>query len=152
MTTTQPQPLDRAKPEVTADPLWIRSSLCVGGECVQARIAGPYVLVRDTKLVASPVQHWTRDLWTALLDAIRANAVHAAVDRDAGSGTVWLGLDSRYHPTLTFTADEWATFEAAVRDGEFNLDTMDGPQPPPSPDETSHPPATTSNAPKVSDS
>ena len=53
-------------------PEWRRSSLCVNAGCVEIGTVGGQVLVRDSKLAASPVLTYTRDEWRAFLAGVKA--------------------------------------------------------------------------------
>jgi len=109
---------------------WSRSSHCSTGACVEVRRVGQVVQVQDSKLplsIGGFAQDWSAPEWSGLLAAIRANAAHPAVDVMPG-GSVWLGFQhSGRHEILRFDLDEWSTFVAGVKDGEFDFDKLSGP-------------------------
>ena len=55
-----------------SEPVWLRSSKCLGGECVEVMILDDGAAVRDAKNPDGGVLRFDRDAWTAFLDDIRA--------------------------------------------------------------------------------
>jgi hypothetical protein len=54
------------------DQTWTKSSFSDDGGCVQWRLSGRDVLVRDSKDPAGPVLRFSAREWSAFLDAVRA--------------------------------------------------------------------------------
>lgn len=48
---------------------WIKSTLCVGGDCAEVAHTGAEVLLRDSKTTATIVV--SRPAWQAFLDGVR---------------------------------------------------------------------------------
>lgn len=120
---------------------WVRSSRCVGGDCLEARRVGRVVVVRDSKLGDLCQQTWEPWEWADLLDAIIVGGPVADGDGpsflyghstiDVFGDKVVLGSldeDGRYEP-LTFTYEEWNAFVAGVLAGEFDFDKLPTPGP-----------------------
>jgi len=57
---------------------WVRSSRCVGGDCVEVRITPDGVAVRDSKDVAAGVLTFEAGAWSAFLADIREGGFDAA--------------------------------------------------------------------------
>jgi len=57
-----------------ADRDWCRSSYCTGpdGTCVEVAVAGPYVLVRDSKNPQGTVLRFSFDEWRAFVRGVVA--------------------------------------------------------------------------------
>ncbi len=59
---------------MTQNAAWRRSTRCSTGACVEIA-TGDTVLVRDSKLQASPVLEFDAAAWRGLLDDIRSGAI-----------------------------------------------------------------------------
>lgn len=51
--------------------MWIKSSRCHVGGCVEATRDGDEILVRDSKTPDGPILHFTPAEWDAFLDGIK---------------------------------------------------------------------------------
>lgn len=59
---------------------WIRSSFCDFGNCVEARLSGDTVSVRDSKDPDGTVLTFTVDEWTAFLQGVRAGEFDPVIE------------------------------------------------------------------------
>lgn len=66
---------DRGKMDLLQQPspsAWRRSSRCAGGDCVEIRIAGGEVAMRDSKHPDAAILQFSGDGWQAFVAAVRA--------------------------------------------------------------------------------
>jgi hypothetical protein len=55
-----------------SQPAWRRSSRCAGGDCVEIRIAGKEVAMRDSKSPDAVILQFSGEEWQAFVAAVRA--------------------------------------------------------------------------------
>lgn len=108
----------------------VRSSYCVGGDCVTVSVGpGRCVMVWNSQRPLD-VQVWEPSDWDDLLRAITGRHAysHSRVAATA-IGTRWVDLlrASKDEPPLFFTRKEWEAFVAGVLAGEFNYDKLCSP-------------------------
>jgi hypothetical protein len=51
--------------------VWVKSSLCANGDCVEVALIGEQVLVRESKNPSSPVLRFELNEWMAFLSGVR---------------------------------------------------------------------------------
>lgn len=51
--------------------VWVKSSLCANGDCVEVAFDGEQVLVRESKNPSRPALRFEFDEWTAFLGGVR---------------------------------------------------------------------------------
>jgi hypothetical protein len=102
--------------------VWVRSSRCIDGSCVEVRAEDDLVYVRYSKDPDGGAIVYTREQWQRVLDAVRADEWLDDVDESqwlpgAYGSVVWRGEG----PTLWFTRAEIAAFVEGAKRGEFDL-------------------------------
>lgn len=111
-------------------PNWRKSSFCNGASsCVEVAHEGGHVLVRDSKLDASPVIRFTVGEWWSYLAATKTRQLGTYVGPVllAGSGGEWrFWREPEYRPGLLFDQAEVDAFAAGVRAGDFDPDVLAG--------------------------
>lgn len=103
---------------------WRRHSKCSAGNCVEVNLGASLVLVRDSKLLSSPVGspiiEVGRSCWehflSELSQAETATIPCLQTERLANGDVVM----SSGEISLTFDDQEWSAFLQGVRAGEFD--------------------------------
>lgn len=62
---------DRMLQSSNDNPVWVKSSLCANGDCVEVALVGEQVLVRESKDPSSPELRFKLDQWIAFLGGVR---------------------------------------------------------------------------------
>ena len=100
--------------------MWIKAGRCVGGDCVEVRLNGNLVEVRDSKLGDdSPVLTFDERAWRLTLSAITQFASSPGMFTGP-DGVTW----QRDGAELRFTWAEFDRFVAGVKDGGFDVDRL----------------------------
>jgi hypothetical protein len=104
--------------------VWVRSSRCIDGSCVEVRAEDDLVYVRDSKDPDGGAIVYTREQWQRVLDAVREDEWVDAVAGcttwvDAADGSIaWIGGDGSI---LWFIREEIDAFVQGAKRGEFDL-------------------------------
>jgi predicted secreted Zn-dependent protease len=61
---------------------WRRSGFCANSGCVEVGMKGSQVVVRDSKLLSSPVLAYTVDEWRAFVAGVKAGHFDDLCDLD----------------------------------------------------------------------
>lgn len=118
--------LCRDQGESGGDPMttWIRSTRCVGGDCVEATYRDGCVLVRDSKQPDGPHLAFSPTEWAAILSMLIRGETPFEIARLPDGAAVWTGRTDGRLVLLTFDGDEWATFVEAARAGQFRVERL----------------------------
>lgn len=104
---------------------WIKSSVCIAGDCVEVALADDVVLVRDSKQPDRPALRFDVDAWRSVLAALRGGDLPAGVfKRLDDGGWDWVQSTTSGTAKLTFTDDEFLAFDAGVWRSEFDVERL----------------------------
>ncbi len=103
---------------------WTQSSYCGTGSCVEATYENERVLVRDS---IGTVIELRPDVWEVDLEQVAAGRTPTNAHSYPDGRVEWRGVPpyaGTLPVTLRYDADEWATFVAGVKAGEFGVEAL----------------------------